>query len=231
MMRSLGHTDAADFGIVRVGDKTFEEDERSARHVCNAICEQPSGAGFGEGECFLQFGEPFDDHLLDEVASCGDEVSAQCLEHPRFDLLEYRPRRNQPKVDFVRTCAIADLDIAAQTELHTNQLLDRALSHSDNVIVSVFRIWEISANALKQGSNVFLKHRLQFARRAGQQKEMRSGKRGGQNRRYVKPGSSAMSVRKHGGALRDHCLTKHALAHRDAPSRKPLADLSWQPSR
>jgi hypothetical protein len=35
-----------------------------------------------------------------------------------------------------------------------------------------------------------------------------------------------MSIREHGGAFRNHRLSKHALAQKNAPPRKPLSDFS-----
>ena len=86
------HIDAAHFGIIRIGDKALEKDNGSARHVCNTICEQTSGAGFGEGKCFLQLGETSDDHLFNEIALRGDDMLAERFEHPRFNLLEHGRR-------------------------------------------------------------------------------------------------------------------------------------------
>ena len=143
---------------------------------------------------------------------------AHRFEHPRFNLFEHVPRRDQTKVDFVRTRAIANLNIAAQTKLHTDQFLDRAFSQSDDVIVAALLVVEVSANASKQRSNAALEHRLQFARRARQQKEMRRGERGSQNRRYVESRGGAMSVRKHRCALGNHGLAKHALAQENFPA-------------
>ena len=61
-------------------------------------------------------------------------------------------RRNQSKVDFVRTRAIAHLDIAAQTELHSNELLDRRFLPVRQCDSSgIPGRWEISANASKHG--------------------------------------------------------------------------------
>ena len=115
--------------------------------------------------------EQLDDDLLQRPVVFGENMPAEPFDDDRLRALEHLRRTDCAQIDLSRPCAISQLQPQAEQRF-THQLFHRRFAQARDPIRAHLQIRR-RHQSLQDRQRRVVEHRLQFARRSGQEKEMR----------------------------------------------------------
>ena len=184
--------------------------------------------GLGDCQGRFFFPELPDDNRLQILAAGGEDRGREFRTDNEIGLLQDLDRSDHAQIDFTHARAIADLETGEGEQLRADRLFDVGLPHPDNPITAAGKGLLLPNDPLKDGHDRLEKHRLQFARRSREEKQM--GRRtcrvqaGGD----VETGRASIFVGQNLGATRHLGLAQDSVGQPDPTPEQTLRDRGLQ---
>ncbi len=204
--------------LIGIGHKAREKHRGRARHIRDPVRHEAAGTRLRHRERRAARGERFHDDALERGRIGRDDMRRERALHDGRRLRELRLGSDDPQIDLARPRAVAELEAEREQRL-ADQLLHARLAEARDppgAHAGFARRRQRAEDRHGRG----LEHRLQLARRTGQQEEMRRLRA----RREVEPGRGAELIRQHHRLRRPLRLPRDPCAHRQAAPREPLRD-------
>ena len=201
------------FGLVRISDVSRQENSGGARHIRDPMSQKPAGARFRHRQRLLACPSGVCTTTSSRLSAvAGENRRAQPFRDDRFRLR--RAPISSPmiaQIHLSRTRAITELDPGNFEQALADRFFDERFAHARDPINPATRSRCLRNNFAEDRQDRILEHRLQLARRTGQQEDMRRFFRRSRLRGKIQAGGSSVFIRQDRCALRNVGLARRSI--------------------